>query len=223
MPKKKLIRFAENETFPNFFQPTYKELRNSIFPYKGKWSDDYFRNGYPLVLELGCGKGEYTVGLAPHYPDKNYIGIDVKGARMWKGCKTARDQGMANVAFIRTRIELIGFLFGPGEVSEIWLPFPDPRPKRYTIRRRLISPDFLELFKTILQDDHIIHLKTDNPLLFEYALRVISENMHELLFSTTDLYGTAPDEVAATIRTFYEDMFLKDGLKISYLRFRLKN
>jgi tRNA (guanine-N7-)-methyltransferase len=222
MPKKKLIHFAENRTFANFFQPTYHELHEHGFQYKGIWARDFFRNDHPLVLELGCGKGEYTVGLAQRFPDKNYIGLDIKGARIWRGCKTAVDNGMPNVAFIRSRIELIGEFFGPGEVSEIWLPFPDPQPKTPYIKKRLVSPSFLHRYSGILNTKHIIHLKTDNLPLFEYAMEVIDEGGHSLLFATHDLYHTAENEVAAGIRTFYEEMFLKNGMKINYMRFQLK-
>ncbi len=222
MPKKKLIHFAENRTFPNFFQPSYRELHEHGFPYKGRWAPDFFHNGNPIILELGCGKGEYTVGLAQRFPDKNYIGLDIKGARMWRGCKTASAMAMTNVAFIRSRIELIGEFFGPCEVSEIWLPFPDPQPKKPYVKKRLVSPQFLRRYQGILSDDHVIHLKTDNLPLFEYAKEVIEEGGHRLLFVTHDLYRTAENEMAAHIRTFYEEMFLKDGITINYMRFQLK-
>jgi tRNA (guanine-N7-)-methyltransferase len=221
VPKKKRIRFVESKTFSNFFQPSYHELISGGFPFKGRWAEDFFKNDHPLILELGCGKGEYTVGLAQHFPGNNYIGLDIKGARMWKGCKTATDRKMPNVAFIRSRIELIGEFFGPGEVSEIWLPFPDPQPKKPNIKKRLVSPEFLSRYRCILNENHIIHLKTDNLQLFEYALEVIKKEGHQLLFATHDLYWTAGNEIAASIRTFYEEMFLKNGVKINYLRFQL--
>jgi len=219
--KKKLLRFSENLTFPNMFQPQYVELKGG-YHLRGKWKTDFFNNDHPITLELGCGKGEYTTGLAERYPEKNHIGIDIKGARMWKGCKYSNDRQLTNVAFIRTRINLIGFLFAPQEISEIWLTFPDPQPQLSREKKRLTSPDFLMRYKNILHPEHRIHLKTDDTGLFEYTLSVIETHGHDLLYMTKDVYDSdAPWEVK-NITTFYEAMFLEEGKNINYLNFRLK-
>jgi tRNA (guanine-N7-)-methyltransferase len=190
------------------------------FSLKGYWHEDFFKNENPISLELGCGKGEYTVGLAERYPAKNFIGIDIKGARMWKGCKIAYENVIRNVAFIRSKIEFITNFFEKGEVSEIWLTFPDPQLKKE--RKRLSSPMFLERYRQILNEDHLIHLKTDSVDLFKYTLAMIENEGHELLYSNDDIYNkTAPDEVRS-IRTFYEEKFLEKGMTIHYLKFKLK-
>lgn len=202
------------------FQLSYHELVNG-FKLKGKWNENFFGNNNPIILELGCGKGEYTVGLAEKYPDGNFIGMDIKGARMWKGCKYSVDNKMPNVAFIRTKIELIGFYFDYQEVSEIWLPFPDPQIRKSNEKKRMTSPAFLERYHQILKPDHTIHLKTDNNKLFDYTLEVISEANHHLHFHTYDVYHSGAPEDVKNIQTFYEKMFLEDGLKINYLSFSL--
>jgi len=203
------------------FQPQYVDLKDGYY-LRGKWRTDFFNNDHPITLELGCGKGEYTTGLAERYPEKNYIGIDIKGARMWKGCKYSNDRQMTNVAFIRTRINLIGFLFAPQEISEIWLTFPDPQPQLSREKKRLTSPEFLERYKTILQPEHQIHLKTDDTGLFEYTLSVIKTFGHNLNYMTNDVYNADAPEEVKNITTFYEAMFLEEGKKINYLNFRLK-
>ena len=218
--KNKLQRFAENETFDNMFQYSYEEARKG-FPLKGKWASGYFKNDHDLVLELGCGKGEYTVGLARQNPDRNYIGVDIKGARMWRGLKTASEENLKNVAFVRTRINLIEYFFGPDEVSEIWITFPDPHPRETRERKRLTSPQFLERYRKLVRKDGVVHLKTDNIIMFDYTLEVIRDEGLELLFSSEDVYGEGLDNEVTRIRTFYEKKWLEHGTKIKYLKFRL--
>lgn len=221
MTKNKISRFEENLTFSHLFQRSFEELENG-FHLKGNWHKSYFKNQNPIILELGCGKGEYTLGLAERHPDKNYIGIDIKGARMWVGCKKVQERGLKNVAFIRTRIQLIENFFGPDEVSEIWLTFSDPQPRQSRAKKRLSSPQFLQRYSHFLREDNLIHLKTDNPQLFDYTLEVISEGGHELGFVSHDVYKQgAPPEVME-IQTFYEEMWRNEGRTIQYLNFRMK-
>jgi len=222
VPKDKLKRFAENLTFPNFFQPDIEEATKG-FHLKGKWNREFFGNNNPIVLELGCGKGEYTVALAEKYPERNYIGIDRKGARMWRGCKTSVEENMTNVAFLRTRIDLILNFFDKNEVSEIWITFPDPQPRRKQVKKRLTSPRFLERYKQILIPKGIIHLKTDNSEMYQFTLSTINKDGHNLLYHTSDLYNSGFSDDAVEIQTFYEQMFLKKGEKIKYIRFNLGN
>jgi len=220
MTKRKLQHFAETAAFKNFIQLSFEELKDGFY-LKGKWCRDFFNNSNPLVLELGCGKGEYTVGLAQLNPDKNYIGIDIKGARMWRGAKTAHELGISNVGFLRTQINLIANFFAEDEVSELWITFPDPYPKASKERKRLTSPWFLEMYKKILVSGGIIHLKTDNSVFFDYTLDVIKENGYRLIYSTKDLYNSGNIEEVIQIQTFYENMFLKIGIPICYLKFKL--
>ena len=222
MAKKKLIRFDENVTFDHLFQLSYDELMKG-FPLTGKWRRDYFKNDHPVILELGCGKGEYTVGLAQRYPEKNFIGIDIKGARLWRGCKTVQEKELKNVAFIRTKIELIEHYFEQDEVDEIWLIFPDPQPKKINAKKRLSSPQFLKRYGKIMKEGGLIHLKTDNSQLFEYTLEIIQEHQLELVCQTQDLYASDHKGPAGDIFTFYEDIFRDKGEKIKYLQFRIKN
>lgn len=222
MTKKKLLYFAENITFDNFIQLSYQEVISGV-ALKGKWKKNFFKNENPIVLELGCGKGEYTVGLAEKYPEKNYIGIDIKGARMWRGCKTSQGKNLKNVAFIRTKIDLIKYFFDKNEISEIWLTFPDPQPKKYKARKRLTSPRFLEIYYNILRPEGIIHLKTDNTGLFDYTLEVIKKNGHQLLYFTENLYNSGYNDDKISINTFYEKMFLEQNIPIKYLKFKLKS
>ena len=219
--KNKLQRFAENKTFGNMFQLTYDEVKNG-FELKGNWREKFFKNNNPLILELACGKGEYTVGLAERYPDKNFIGMDIKGARIWQGLVNTRDKNLKNVAFIRTRIDQIGFYFDKEEIDEIWITFPDPQPRVRDEKRRLTSPQFLERYKPLLKKDHIIHLKTDNIIFYDYTLDVIKEGGHELLYTNEDIYNSDLDNEVTQIQTFYEKMWLANGVKIKYLQFRLK-
>ena len=221
MTKRKLQRFADNENFENLFQYTYQRLQCEGFPMKGQWSSNYFKNDHPLVLELGCGKGEYTVNLARQEPEKNFIGIDLKGARIWRGCKTARDEKMKNVAFIRSRVDFIEEFFAPGEVDEIWITFPDPQPQSPREKKRLSAPVFLNRYHNILAPGGAVHLKTDNESFFRYTLETLSKFGHEVLYATRDLYNSDAPGILKSIRTFYENIYLAEGKKIGYLKFRL--
>lgn len=220
MGKNKLARFAENETFANLFQLTYEQVTKEGFALKGKWNEDFFKNDNPIVLELGCGKGEYTVGLAKKYPNKNFIGIDIKGARLWRGCKTSNEDKMTNVAFVRTHIQMIESYFAENEVSEIWITFPDPQLKKPN--KRLTCERFLKLYKNILKQDGIVHLKTDSQELYEYTKdEVLIPSKREILYNTNDLYNSDFKEDVIEIQTFYESMYLKIGKPITYLKFKL--
>ena len=220
MVKKKQKRFDESESFSNYFQPNYTEIIKGI-PLKGKWNKDFFKNENPICLELGCGKGEYTIALAQKYPDRNYIGIDIKGARLWRGCKTSIEESMQNVAFIRAKIELIEYFFDEKEISEIWITHPDPQPRKSRSKKRLTSPRFLNRYLHILKENSLVHLKTDDFPLYQYTLDVVKTNKHELLFKTDDLYALNPKEEDVMItQTFYEKIFLKEGKKINYLRLK---
>ncbi len=217
--KKKLQRFAENETFKNFFQYHYEQLQQQSFPLCGKWSTDFFHNSNPIVLELGCGKGEYTVGLASHRSGFNHIGMDIKGARMWRGLKDAQKLNLTNVAFIRSRIELAEHFFGPEEIAEIWITFPDPQPQQSRIRKRLTAPRFLEQYRKFLRQDGIVHLKTDSDLLYNYTKEVIAQENLPVYYDIPDLYADERELEVKNIRTFYEQIWLEQGLTIKYLRF----
>ena len=220
MGKNKLARFAENETFANLFQLTYEQITKEGFALKGKWNEEFFKNDNPIVLELGCGKGEYTVGLAKKYPNKNFIGIDIKGARLWRGCKTSNEDKMTNVAFVRTHIQMIESYFAQNEVSEIWITFPDPQLKKPN--KRLTCERFLKLYKNILKQDGIVHLKTDSQELYEYTKdEVLIPSKREILYNTNDLYNSDFKEDVIEIQTFYESMYLKIGKPITYLKFKL--
>lgn len=219
MAKNKLAKFEENLTFPHLFQPQYQEM--SDFFLKGKWSEEFFLNQNPLILELGCGKGEYTVGLAQRCPQTNFIGMDIKGARLWRGCKTVAEEQMKNIAFVRTRIQYIDKFFASGEVDQIWITFPDPQYQKEN--KRLTSPYFLEKYRSILKSNGVIHLKTDDMKLYQYTLEdVVISNKHRLITHTDDLYAhefSVPE--AQAIKTFYEQRWLSEGKKIKYISFRL--
>lgn len=205
------------------FQLMWDDLQAG-FGLRGKWRNDYFRNENPLIIELGCGKGEYTVGLAARYPEKNYIGIDKKGARMWRGAKTTAEKQLPNVAFVRMQIEGIADVFAPGEVDEIWITFPEPHPNSPRTKKRFTSPQFIERYRKILKPGGIIHLKTDSDLVFEYTHDVVKAGGHKLLYSTSDLYGNPPDEMirdVVAVQTFYEQMWLSQGIPIKYLCFTI--
>jgi tRNA (guanine-N7-)-methyltransferase len=221
MPKRKMQRFAELETFGNVHQPKLNDIINSDYKYKGKWATDYFKNSNPVILELACGKGEYTIGLAEKHPEINFIGIDIKGERIWKGSKVSIEKNLTNVAFLRSRIEYISQLFAKDEISEIWITFPDPQPKKPNTKKRLTSHQFIIRYKGILKPDGIIHLKTDNAELFDYTLETIEEGKHELLFKTHDLYSSEINDDILSIQTYYEQIFSEQGYKICYLNFRL--
>jgi tRNA (guanine-N7-)-methyltransferase len=216
--KKKLIHFRENLTFPYLFQPRYSEIEEDI-RMSSCWGKDFFSNTNPIILELGCGKGEYTIGLAEKYPQKNFIGIDFKGARLWRGAKTVQEKEMKNVAFIRTQVDHVNKFFGPGEISEIWITFPDPQPGKE--RKRLTAPLFLDRYRILLCPEGILHLKTDDLDFYNYTLEIIGQYHHPLLYSTDDLYHSGCSEDVISIRTFYENMWLEIGKKIYYIKFKL--
>lgn len=225
MGKNKLARFAENKTLPNVFQPTREEALNN-YPLKGKWRSEVFKNHNPIVLELGCGKGEYSVGLAKSFPDKNFIGIDIKGARFWFGAKEAVEKKLNNVAFLRTQIELVDCFFDHDEVDEIWITFPDPQIKYRRTKHRMTHPDFLERYKKILKKDGIVHLKTDSEFLHGYTLGLLQGQGHEIISAHHDIYG-APEYEPGTpllreIRTYYEGLFSAKGKTITYIKFKIK-
>ena len=220
MTKRKLEHFAENATFRNFFQPNYQQLALG-FKLKGNWNKDFFNNENPIVLELGCGKGEFTVGLAQKYPGKNFIGLDIKGARMWRGAKTSNEGNMNNVAFIRTRIQLIELFFGPAEVDETWITFPDPHPEKRRIKKRLTSPEFLNQYRNVCKKNCIVHLKTDNTAFFNYTLKNIKDQDLPLYFHSYDIDKNPGSEEVSAISTHYEMLFREQGEKIKYLRFGL--
>lgn len=221
MAHHKLERFAENLTFSNLFQVSFEQLEREGFEYRGRWSE-WFGNDNPITVELGCGKGDYSIALARLHPDRNYIGFDIKGARLWRGAKTATDEAMPNVAFVRTRIELINRFFATNEVSEVWITFPDPQPKKPL--KRLTSERFLTYYRQFLKPASPIHLKTDSQELYNYTFdEVIVPAGYEVEYHTTDLYAdeTYSGEAKLT-QTFYEKMFLDDGKPITYIKFRLK-
>jgi len=221
--KNKLKRFKENDTFGNVFQPTREEVVSDQFSLKGKWNQDYFKNSNPIVLELGCGKGEYSVGLAEKYPDKNFIGIDLKGARFWRGAKTAVETGMKNVAFIRTQIELINHLFNENEVDEIWITFPDPQIKYKRTKHRMTNSEFLKLYKKVLKPEGVINLKTDSEFMHGYTLGLLHGEGHEVIYSNHNVYVNegSPEEVTS-LQTFYEKQYLEINKAITYIRFKIK-
>ncbi len=243
MGKNKQAQWNELASFEKVIQPETGTVLSDDHSIKGCWNSDMFRNDNPLVLELGCGKGEYTTGLAARYPGKNFIGIDIKGARMWRGAKTATEQKLPNVAFLRTRIEFIGSFFAVDEVDEIWVTFPDPHPGGRNAGKRLTSPRFLNNYRSFLKNNGPVHLKTDNTELYEYTNSVVRSNNLEMIYSTNDLYSVdferesaADPEIAflhetigdrssvngiLSIKTHYEKLFLAKGLKINYLSFRL--
>ena len=222
MSKNKLKKFAEMETFHNVFQCGAQEVETSaVLAMAGHWRDNYFKNDNPIVLELGCGRGEYTVGLAKRNPDKNYIGIDIKGARMWRGAKTATERGMNNVGFVRTRIEFILSFFAPGEIAEIWITFPDPQLKSRRAKKRLTSPLFLADYKKMLAEDGVINLKTDSKHLYAYTAAVIERLGLNVEVQNDDIYGSGYADEVLSVKTAYETVYLQRGLPITYTRFSL--
>ena len=221
MGKGKLAKFADMASFSNVYQYTFDDLRQHPFALKGRWCEDHFHNANPIVLELGCGRGEYTVGLARLFPHVNFVGVDIKGARMWTGASQALQEGLTNVAFLRTHIELLPHFFGPDEVQELWLTFSDPQMKH--ARKRLTGTRFLSLYRQFLTNGGTIHLKTDSLFLYTYTSHLIDENHLPLKVRTADLYHT-PDMAASpilSIQTYYESMWMARGLPIKYLRFAL--
>ncbi|WP_299225503.1 tRNA (guanosine(46)-N7)-methyltransferase TrmB [uncultured Psychroserpens sp.] len=221
--KNKLKRFKENETFANVVQPTRDELVNEKFQLKGQWQSKFFKNNNPIVLELGCGKGEYSVALAQKYPNKNFIGVDIKGARFWRGAKTALEEEITNVGFLRTQIELIDHAFDKGEIDEIWITFPDPQIKYKRTKHRMTNPKFLQRYKTILKPDGIVNLKTDSEFMHGYTLGLLHGAKHEILYANHDVYKQegSPEEVTS-IQTYYESQYLEQNKPITYIRFKIK-
>lgn len=220
--KNKLKRFRENDTFSNVYQPSREEMVSN-FSLKGKWNEEVFKNNNPIVLELGCGKGEYTVELARRFPDKNFIGIDIKGARFWRGAKTAVEEGLSNVAFIRTQIELIEGAFEVGEVSEIWITFPDPQIKYKRTKHRLTNSEFLQRYKRILKEDGLVNLKTDSEFMHGYTLGLLHGEGHEVLYANHHVYKNEGSPAVVTeIQTFYEQQYLEQDKAITYIQFRIK-
>jgi tRNA (guanine-N7-)-methyltransferase len=217
MGKGKLAKFAEMETFDHVIQVPYDKLKESDFILKGNWNKEFFKNDHPIVLELGCGKGEYTVGLALLYPEMNFIGIDIKGARMWKGAREIHIQGIKNAGLLRTNIELLPFFFDKNEVNEIWLTFPDPQMKKR--RKRLTSTRFMELYRKFLIPGGAIHLKTDSNFLFQYTTSMAEKNNFEVIHATADLYNSVIGDEMPDIKTYYEQQWLSRGIKIKYLKF----
>ncbi len=221
MPNK-LQKFAEFDTFENCSFLPFEKIKEG-HPLAGKWQEEYFGNKNPLVLELGCGRGEYTVGLAQNDKNKNFIGVDIKGNRIWTGAKYATEHKMPNVAFVRTRIDFIEHCFAQGEINEIWLTFPDPQPQKGRARKRLTNPMFLDRYKKILKEGGPLHLKTDSTSMYEYTLEVIAELKLPLLHATSDLYTNNPsgNEALTRIKTRYEQLFTEKGEKIKYCCFKL--
>lgn len=218
--KNKLKRFKENEIFANVIQPSREEVLEG-FKLKGSWTS-FFENENPIVLELGCGKGEYTVGLAEKNQDKNYIGIDLKGARFWRGAKSAQEIKLSNVAFLRSQIELVDHLFGQNEVDEIWITFPDPQIKYKRTKHRLTNPEFLKKYQHILKAKGIINLKTDSEFMHGYTLGLLQGEGHEILYSNHDIYkNTGSPKEVLEIQTFYENQYLEKGKPITYIQFRI--
>ena len=209
-------------SFPHVFQfPAYSFYRSDTeFNLKGKWNKDFFQNDFPIILELGCGKGEYTIGLAELYPEKNIIGIDIKGARMWTGAKYSFEKQMKNVAFLRTNIEAVHYFFGENEVSEIWLPFPDPQMKK--VRKRLTSTHFMKIYQQFVKPSGLIHLKTDSNFMFTYTCEMVKINHYPVRYITEDVYNSDNNDPALKIQTFYESQWIERGLKIKYLQFNLE-
>ena len=225
MSKGKLAKFAEMETFKNVFQYPYSVVEHVPFEMKGRWREQYFHNDNPIVLELGCGKGEYTVELAKLYPDMNFIGVDIKGARMHKGAKQALEENLENAAFLRTNIEIIDRFFSEDEVQEIWLTFSDPQMKNP--RKRLTSTYFMERYRRFVVDGGTVHLKTDSNFLFTYTTYMAEHNHLPIVYRTEDLYGNLDSQFAIlnsqllSIQTYYESQWIERGLNIKYMKFLL--
>ena len=220
--KNKLKRFKENETFSNVFQPSREVLLKDLFLLKGKWNSDFFKNINPIVVELGCGRGEYSVELAKRSPEKNFIGIDIKGARFWRGAKTASENSIPNVAFVRAQIELICKIFEEDEIDEIWITFPDPQIQFKRTKHRLINLTFLKYYKYILKSNGLMHLKTDSEFMHGYTLGLLNGLGKNIEYSNHDIYNRdgSPDEVIS-IKTFYENIFLGEEKAITYIRFKI--
>lgn len=219
MSKGKLAKFADMAAYPHVFEYPFSVADEVPFEMKGRWNEQFFHNDHPIVLELGCGRGEYTVGLARLFPDKNFIGVDIKGARMWSGATESLHEGLKNVAFLRTNIEIIDRFFAPEEVGEIWLTFSDPQMKKTT--KRLTSTYFMSRYRRFLTDNGLIHLKTDSNFMFTYTKYMVEHNHLPVEFSTDDLYHSGLVDNILSIRTYYEQQWLDRGLNIKYLKFHL--
>jgi len=219
--KKKLQRFEEMKEFKRVFQPHLKDILDSEYFLKSKWKQEVFPNNNPIILELGCGKGEYTIEMAKKFPGYNFIGVDIKGARIWKGAKIMNEEGITNAAFLRTRIEFIANFFGENEVDEIWLTFPDPQLKKRRWKKRLCAPEFLRMYQKFLKDNGIIHLKTDSEVLYNYTIQLAEENHLKIITNTNDLYNSGLKDEILGIQTFYEKQFVNEGKEIYYLKFSL--
>ncbi|MFN8166900.1 MAG: tRNA (guanosine(46)-N7)-methyltransferase TrmB [Bacteroidia bacterium] len=222
MGKNKLKRFEENLSFPNLIQPKIV-YPPADHPLKGKWSADFFKNDKPIVLELGCGRGEYAVNLAQKFPEKNFIGIDWKGARLWRGAKTGVEENISNLGFLRIQIQNLYAFFGEKEISEIWITFPDPQMQKTRERKRLTNAKFLEMYRRLMRNDGIIHLKTDNFPFYEYTLEVITPQHLPILKNTSNLYESDILDDVLSIKTTYEKIWLKEGARICYVQFRINS
>lgn len=221
MGKNKIRKWAEMEEYPNVIQPRFEDVFRKDHELKGNWKKGFFSNNNPLILELGCGKGEYTIGMARERPLINFLGIDIKGARMWKGAGTAIKESITNVGFVRTRIELIESFFATDEVDEIWITFPDPQLKKRRNKKRLTGSRFLNYYRSFLKKEGLIHLKTDSRELYDYTLSLISKNNLEIVRNTSDLYSEENLNDTLKIRTHYEQMFLDEGREITYVCFKI--
>jgi tRNA (guanine-N7-)-methyltransferase len=219
--KNKLAKFADLATYDHVIQMPIRYGEQEDFKWKGKWNAEFFKNTNPIVLELGCGKGEYTVNMAEHFPEKNFIGIDIKGARMWRGARQAFEKQLPNVAFVRTNIEFVNCFFAEGEIAEIWLTFPDPQMKKAT--RRLTASNFMELYRNMLVPSGIVHLKTDSNFQYKYTEAMVAENRLEVIKKTDDLYNSDMLDDVLSIKTFYEKQWLERGIPIKYIAFRLSH
>lgn len=221
--KNKLRRFRENETFSNVYQPGREDVLNNTFSLKGNWNKEVFKNDNPIVLELGCGKGEYSVELARRYPNTNFIGVDIKGSRFWRGAKTAVEENIPNVAFLRTQIELIENCFGTNEIDEIWITFPDPQIKYKRTKHRLTNAEFLARYKNILKPEGIVNLKTDSEFMHGYTLGLLHGAGHKVLYANHNVYrNEGAPEVVTAIQTFYESQYLEQNKPITYIKFQIK-
>lgn len=213
------------KTFEHVIEPTITDIQSTSFHLKGNWHSEFFKNDNPIILELGCGKGEYTIGLARKYPEKNFLGVDIKGSRMFVGAQQAQDENLNNVGFLRTRIEFIHAFFAKNEIDEIWLTFSDPQPNKP--KKRLSYKRYIDMYREFLKPNGIVHLKTDSDLLYESTLEEIAEHGYQIIQNTSDLYGTLIHELdketqdILQIRTHYETLFSAKGFKIKYLKFRI--